>query len=58
MDTLHRSNNTLLYRTMKQVLIAGVSAGMALTAGTAHAIGECPIYALQDNGLNNSYNFV
>lgn len=57
MNILHRSQNTLLYRTMKQVLIAGVSAGMVLTTSTVHAIGECPIYALQDNGLNNTQFF-
>lgn len=57
MNALYRSRKTPLYRTMKQVLIAGMSASIALAAGTVHALGQCPIYALQDNGLNDTQFF-
>ncbi len=52
-----RSINHVLQRTIRGLLYATVSAGLVIGAGQAQAEGTCPVFGLQDNGLNDTQLF-
>lgn len=52
-----RSINHVLQRTMRGLLYATVSTGLVLGAGQVQAAGTCPVFGLQDNGLNDTQLF-